>query len=281
MKSLLSFALVALGALALVPAAQATFLVDPAGGTSLSGFSGPGGSDPDDGSLLRSLGGAFNLYGTSYNSIYVQVGGFLSAANGGGFISDRSIGELAGAVPGPVISPFYDDFYFEPPLGDSIVERVTSAYYAVSYSIGGFTDVTAGKQSNFQAALIKSATSLQGRALLAGDIVLSYGVLASTVQNNNFSVGVGTSETNATNAFGVAGGQFATKASFLGNFDASTQALLFRYDPVTGKYIQSLITYQAVPEPSTVAALGLAGVAVFLRRRQGGGTGRSGATPRG
>ncbi len=266
MKSLLSLSLVALGALALVPEAHASFLVDPIGGTSLSGFVGFVGSDLDDGSQLRSLGGAFSLYGASYSSIYVQVGGFLSVADGGGFVADRSVGVLASAVPGPVISPFYDDFYLDPALGDSITENVTSSYYAISYAIAGYFDFTAGHQSNFQAALIKSATNLRGNALRAGDIVLSYGELNSTVQIDNFSVGVGASESNATNAFDAPGGQFTTTASFLSNFDAANQALLFRYDPASGRYAQSLITYQAVPEPSSLAALGLVGAAALRRR---------------
>lgn len=271
MKSLLtlSLSLVALGALALVPKSRAAFLVNPAGGTNLTGFVGFEGSDFDDGSELRSLGGEFSLYGASYSSIYVQVGGFLSVADGGGFVADRSVGVLAGAVPGPVVSPFYDDFYLDPALGDSITEKVTSSYYAISYAIAGYFDLTTGYQSNFQAALIKSATTLRGNALLAGDIVLSYGELNSTVQIDNFSVGVGVSELNATNAFDVPGGQFTTTASFLSNFDAETQALLFRYDPSTGKYGQSLINYQAVPEPSALAVIGLASVAVLCRRLQG------------
>lgn len=266
MKSIASITLLSGALMALAPSARATFLVDPTGGTSLVSSL----SDVDDGSALRSLGGSFSLYGTSYTSLYVQANGFLSTLNGSGFFTDRSVTTLASAVGGPVISPFYDDLYLDTSLGDTLTEKSTASYYAVTYAISGINDFTAGHESNFQAALIKTATVLQNNVLLPGDIVLSYGALGSTVDGNDFTVGVGASSTNGTGAFGVTTGQFATATSFLGNFNPSTQALLYRFNPTTGVYTQSLISYigTPTPEPGALAALGLGAVALVRRRRR-------------
>lgn len=271
MKSLASFALSSLTLLAFAPRAHATFLVDPSGGTALSGFNDddPNAPDPNDGQLSVPLGAAFSFYGASYSSLYVDVDGFLTPSNNGyDFYLDRTVGELADIIPPGVIAPFYDDLYLDPTLGDSIALKSSSAYTAITYAVSGDSDTTAGFESNFQAALITAPTTLQGNALTAGDIVLSYGALDSTVSDSNFSVGVAAGTSNETDAFGVAGGQYATAADFLGNFDPATQALLFRYDAASGTYAQSLITYQAVPEPGTFAALSLAGLALLRRRRR-------------
>ena len=250
--------------------AHATYLVDPTGGTVLSGFNdNDTTSDPGDGQLSVPLGGAFNFYGTSYSSLYVNVNGFITPSNDGyGYYSDRSVGALAGLTAPGAIAAFYDDVYLDTTLNDSITRKATSAYTTITYAISGDSDVTTGHQSNFQTTLVSAPTTLQGNALLAGDIVFSYGALASTIAGSNFSVGVAASAANATNAFGATGGQFATATSFLGNFNSSTQALLFRYNAASSSYTRSLITYQPVPEPATFAALGLGALAFLKRRKQ-------------
>lgn len=271
MKKLIPFSLLASSLLFAAPVAHADLLVDPAGGTSLTSFNDddPLSSDPDDGQQQIALGGAFNFYGTTLNSIYVDVNGFLTPSNNGyGYSADRSVGTLASVITASVISPFYDDLYLDDTLGDTITTKTTADFTAVTWSISGYDDASVGFESVFQAALITAPTTLMGNAFLPGDIVFSYAALNSTVSGDDFSVGVAASSTNATGAFGVGTGQFTTQAGFLGNFDSSTQALLFRADPTGAGYTQSLITYQAVPEPGTFAALGLAGLALLRRRRR-------------
>ena len=245
--------------------ANAALLINPAGGTALS-F----GSDYDDGSVQRDLGGSLPLYGTAQTQLFVQVNGFLSVGDGLDFHNDSSLSALAGGKPSALIAPLYDDLFWNVTIpGEGISESVTAGYYAVTWDIEGTQQQ--GPRSQFQAALFKNATTVNNTAYRAGDIFFSYGGLNVPVASSTLTVGVAQNATNFAAPFGSPDGQFSSTQDLLSNFDPTTQGILFRPDSANGytAAVVPLFRVAVIPEAGAglLAALALPLLAAVARRR--------------
>ncbi len=243
---------------------NAGLLVDPAQGSSV-GFP----SNADDEAVTRNLGGTFSLYGSSITNINVSVNGFLGTTDISGVFADRSIGELAAHVGGPVIAGMYDDLSFG--AGSNVVDQsVANTYYAVTYeSLFGNGDVTPGHITDLQILLIMANTTIDGFNFQQGDIAIGYGQLLHTIRDTTATVGVG-------DGFGFFTGNNTTadgSLTSLNGLPTGNRFLLYR-PVIVNDDEETAITYNvsveatATPEPATflISAIGIAAVALLKRR---------------
>jgi len=240
-------------------AVQAGLLVNPTGGTTI--FAPPA----DDEQTTVSLGGNFNLYGNTINSIKVSSNGYLTTGDGLLF-SDRSIGSLALDSGGLVIAPLYDDLIHTAQSNSLTSGLGTSNYYAVTWSnVQGVDPASTSDQSStFQAVLFLANTVLGSHNFLAGDIAFSYGdlnhlITDSQVLGSTATVGVGKDAANFTGLPTVMDGQIS---SLVGLPDVGY--LLYRGNGNGGYGVAQ------VPEPETLflTALGLAAMRVSRRHKR-------------
>lgn len=243
----------------------AGFIVDPFGGTSV-GFKKGDLAEQQS----RNLGGTFNFFGFAITDINVATNGFLGTDHVEGLNADRSLTELSQTSTGPVIAAFYDLLQFSD--GSSVTDRsVADSYYALTYqSIYGANDLAAGHTSDFQVVLFMADRTIGSFAFHPGDIAISYGTLASTI-DNTFTVGVA-SDTNATGTPTSADGKLANFSTL----PAGPDFLLYRpvVIPDTDgaiRYDVSVESLASVPEPATLALIGLGLVAVGCRKRRSRG----------
>lgn len=233
---------------------QASLLIDPAGGSSITP------SNPDDGSASRNLGGVFDFYGTPVTNVYLQVNGFLSLADSQGLYLDRSITGLAQSASSSVIAGLYDDQIMGP--GSLLSDLSTSSYYAATWqNLFGVQDPSGGT-STFQILLLLNDSTIGGYSFQAGDIAISYGGLGHAT-DGTITVGVAQNGSNGTGTPFSADGQM-TDLSLL---PSGNEFLLYRPNQ-SGGYDVSVAS--AVPEPSSLALMGcgLIGLATYARRKR-------------
>src|SRR5215471_10870789 len=233
--------------LAAAPLSLAGLLVDPSAGTSV-GF--PANADQEE--VTRNLGGTFTLYGIGTTNIHISVNGFMGLANVSFLSADRSLSQLTTAANTQVVAPLYDDFAFGP--GSNVVDQgVANTYYAVTWeSIYGFTHVSPGQTSDFQAVLFLANTTLGGFQFQSGDIAFSYGKLGAPVVDNTFTVGVAGGPANFTGNPSSSDGEL----SDFTKLPSGSSILLYRPLIISGDDGESSVSYSvsiedpiATPEP--------------------------------
>jgi hypothetical protein len=235
-----------LGLMAVAAASQALLVAD--NGTNV----GTG----DDNSYNVTLGGTFQFYGSNITSIGMTTNGYLTTtANPFNYASSWPItgdGEIA---------PFMDDLY-----------SVNAGYYNDHGSTGTYDQFTWNAQHYpgsgnilMQAVLFRSATTISGFNFQAGDIAFSYDAV-SELNGSTFNGNVGLND--GTGSFITApgcGGSQNTFGSALPIFPQTGQFFLFRWDSGRQTYNASL---QGVPEPASMAILGMGALALLRRRRK-------------
>jgi len=211
----------------------------------------------DDTNYNVTLGGSFNLYGTSINSIGMTTNGYLSTAGNAGeyFLSWPTTGDR-------IVAPFLDDLdsrgagYFDDHGSTGAYDQFTwnTQHYSGSGSIV------------MQAVLFRSATTIGGFNFQADDIAFSYDSVSET-QGTLFNGNVGLND--GAGGFIVApgcGGNQDTFGSALPIYPTTGNFFLFRWDSGRQSYTASM--QHAVPEPASMAILGMGALALLRRRRK-------------
>ncbi len=221
------FLLIAPVLLFLPAKSHADLLIDPANGTDI--FT-PKTRSFDDDSLVRKIGGTFDVGGVPITEVAVNVDGHLQS---GKFVADVLDDDLILKGGGP----------------DYIRENVTPDYYTVTWNVRGYAKAAAfpPSLSQFQVTLFKKNATVRGTAYQSGDIVFSYGRLYHNVDTQTFDVSVYDQQGRKIAPFG-GDGSFPTTAQFLSNLSFGRQAILFRREGDT--YTQSLVTLNAASPPA-------------------------------
>jgi hypothetical protein len=251
-------------ALALAPAARAGYIIDPTGGTTL--WSAP--PDHDDDYTTRSLGFTFNLYGQNLTQIGVTVNGNLSSPTNNSWVNS-SLPSNDGVRR---VDALWDDLYLFTGENGSVIERKSSAYYAVTWdNVQRYSDPTSIRYS-FQAVLFGSDTTINGFAFQTGDIAMGYNpinaysasYLTATVGLNEGD-GVGFTPTPGTTDGAVSGSNVNVLPT------GTNQFVLYRPDGAGG-YTASVQEFGVSPVPAPpgfiLAGLGCLGMVGGLRLRR-------------
>lgn len=241
---------------------RADLLVDPAGGTTL--FSDAETHD-DEVVSGRSLGFDFSFFGTHLTAVDVNTNGNLNASEGADFLN-VSLPTLFG----PQICPYWDDLLISAGDGASVVEKRSSGLYSVTWKGLEASPGSVGRNS-FQAVLFGAALSLGGFDFKPGDIAFAYGRLDAPMGEPEGYATLGLDGGDGEHAAVLA--ELPSRNGLLQDSDRSlipTSAgsfVLFRpSSPDT--YEARIVNAAPVPEPSTIAGVGLA-TAASLRRRKG------------
>jgi hypothetical protein len=250
--------LASMAVLAAVVASSQALLVNPSGGTLL--WDGTT-SDHDDDTTTVTPGGTFNLFGTAFTS--------LSVCNNGNLNTLGSNAWTNSAFPltegGMRIAPSWDDMYVYNANGanDYVSHKSGAGYWSVTWSVSHIQSQT--NHSVFQAILFNANTTLGGFNFLANDIAFSYDSYGT----------IGTGDPNATIGVNSGTGSFAVIPGTTDGLITSSNANLVPIYPTTGQFIlfrwggnnYTGSIQSAVPEPASMAALGIGALALIRRRR--------------
>jgi hypothetical protein len=253
----LQLGLTALAFAALAPASQA-FLIDPTGGSTI--WQGGGGTSFDDVGVSRSLGGTF--FG-GITSLTVATNGHLNNYGSTAF-SNLAMPFSAGGL---MIAPNWDDFIVR---GGStgattrVSDRSGTGWYAATFENIEHFATTGVDYNSFQVAMFNANTTIGGFNFLEHDIAFSYLRIDSIVANRNATIGINMGDGSTAYVLpGTSNGVVTSaNANLVPIFSTTNQFVLFRWN---GQSYDGSI--QTVPEPATMAALGLGALALIRRRR--------------
>ncbi len=252
--------------LALGKSASATYLIDPTGGTSLNSLfsitSGGATGELDNGcTAARALGFSFNFFGSPLTSVFVSTNGSVNSAFNS---SNNDVGWSASTGGTQRIAPAWDDYQIK--AGDAVTEKKTAEYYSITWDIHRAS--IASFVYHQQALLIGAGTTIQGFPFLAGDIAFSYNGMDAPFSGATVGLRQSASVFSVPpSGLGVdADGRITSYANPL--YSTGNSFVLFR-DNGAGGYTVTLEAFTSVvPEPGSLALLGLGGVALALRLRK-------------
>lgn len=237
------------------------------GGSQLvaGGVGTPTGGSLDDGYFNVVLGGAASFYGATQASIQISTNGNLNFNNDTTF----SNAGLDSASTVQRLALFWDDWDLRTTAAGTgelwahdTADLFSATYINVSAYAGGPPSAALWSA---QAVIFKNNLNLNGFSFLAGDIAYSYNAIGTV--NTNGTVGVRQSATAWTAApaslGGTANGLFDTTAA--ANLPTDSRFILFRWNAASGAYDASL---QPVPEPASLAILGMGALALLRRRKK-------------
>jgi hypothetical protein len=255
------------------------YLIDPTGGTALTFTAG----DNDNGvTANQALGFNFTLFpgganATTSTNLAASVNGFLVMRVTG--VPTTGIVDSSRGFPIPseqmrIIGAFWDDLVIPAGSTGSVTKQSTANYTAVTWNVyrQGQSGITA-PTTNFQAAVFGAGTTVRGFNFLANDIAFTYNSLPTTPEGGSAAIGLNS---------GFTGVGAAPAAALIGNdaqgrvtgttaiplHNTADQFLLLRPDNVGGYTISIQTLAAAIPEPSTLALLGLGMAGLLVRSRR-------------
>jgi hypothetical protein len=263
--------------LSLEKTASAAFLVDPtltpntnlASPNLFSSSSVGATGELDNGAtkVARPLGFTFPLFGTNISSVFVSINGSLTDVfNASG--TDVAWPSSTGGTTR--IAPAWDNLKLVGP--DKIVESTNANYYAVTWEV---STNGAENKDKMQALLVGGATTIGGFSFLAGDIAFSYNGMNGVPDSSGATIGLRQSNSvyavppNAGTGVGSDGrtGAGTTDYGSAIYSSGSTDFILFRPNG-TGYDVSIQSTLAAIPEPTTLALLGLGMAGLLVRSRR-------------
>ncbi|MEA2553691.1 MAG: hypothetical protein QOJ65_1867 [Fimbriimonadaceae bacterium] len=235
--------------------AHAGLLIAPLGGVTLF-------NSGDDEVIHEDLGGTYNFYGTSHNGIDVSTNGNLNFTGNAGFANVGFPSSSAGAM----IAPLWDDFTLL--TGARVIENKGNGYFAVTWrNVATWWDPNV--RHTFQAVLFNKDRSLGGFDFHAGDIAFAYGPMGDHL-NFDDSATVGVNAGDGSHDTGLPSGATLIDSEHIADLHPDKRDfILYRYN---GSDYD--VSYEhsefVVPEPETMAILGLATLALWKRGRRRG-----------
>jgi hypothetical protein len=209
----------------------------------------------DDSNFSYTLGGNFNFYGAPTNTVGVCTNGFIGSATNFGNVTFPT-------TTAANIAPFWDD-WLSSGAGQGVFGQTTGAtgYDTITWNTGYFSSSNGTGVGTFQAILVRNNSTIQGVNFLAGDIIFNYDSLGT---GGSGTVGLNQGDgVRSVYASGLTGS--ATTSAQVALWTAGRNYYLFRPDG-NGGYTAS--QGAAVPEPASMAALGLGALALLRRRRK-------------
>ena len=234
--------------------AQAGLIFDPFNGESL--FE----NDADDATVRRFLDEDYLLFGTPFASVDVSTNGNLNFNDNVNFQNEGFPSPFADGM----ISPLWDDYIVRP--GSQVLEHDGVGFYAFTWkNVSSWRDENS--RHTFQAVIFAQNQNFGGFDFLAGDIAFAYRSQGKGPNDDDATLGL--------NAFGggiAAGlpgdGKTVLKAD---DFDrlplGKNEFILYRWNG-EGYNVTLQQTQRVVPEPGTMAALGLGAIWLAARRRK-------------
>jgi hypothetical protein len=242
-----AFALLGIGCMA-----QAGLIFNPHNGDSL--FDG----DADDNTVTRFLDEDYFLFDAPFASVDVSTNGNLNFNDNVNFQNEGFPSEFAGGM----IAPLWDDYIMAP--GSDVLEHDGVGFYAFTWkNMASWRD--SNSRHTFQAVLFATDQNFGGFNFLSRDIAFAYRSNGKGPNDEDATVGL--------NAFGgglAAGlpgdGQTLLTGTDFGRLPLGpNEFILFRWNG-EGYNVSLQKTVTVVPEPGTLAALGL-GAAWLVARR--------------
>jgi len=222
----------------------------------------------DDGYWTRPLSPGFDFYcrGTALTTVHVSTNGLMSFGVATTDFSNTALN--VADISTRYVAPMWDDWDLRPATSPLSLAYINDTATHVSFTVQNSRRFAAGASDtgqDYQGLLIKSNVTISGFNFLAGDIAFSYENIGTVATNS--TIGVKYDAVNFTQAPGGSGfGVFDQTAANL--LPVDNRFILFRWNQgnpgQTGQYNASI---QIIPEPASLAALGL-GAALLLRRRR-------------
>lgn len=237
-----------------VASAHAGLILSPLGG--FTEF-----STGDDDVLTQDLGANYQFYGQSFSSIDISTNGNLNFASN----TDFNNVQFPDLSTGAMIAPLWADFTLV--QNSRVIYSQGSGFFGVTWNnVSTFFDQT--QKFTFQALMFNQSQNMGGFNFHAGDIAFAYGGLGGPL-NSQDSGTVGLNKGQGTGDAGLPGtGQtLITSADFPKLEPFKTEFILYRYNGV-GYDVSYEHLNSAVPEPSTMAVIGLGAMGLMRRRRK-------------
>ncbi len=248
--------MIAVGAMVAVGAtsAHAGLILSPLGG--FTEF-----SSGDDDVASQSLGSNYSFYGQSFNSVSISTNGNLNFSGNTDF---ANVAFPSGST-GSMIAPLWSDFVLV--QNSRVIYSQGTGYFGVTWnSVSTFFDQT--QKFTFQTMIFNQNENFGGFNFHSGDIAFAYGTLGGPLNSQNSGT-VGLNNGNGFKSAGLptTGQSLISSADFSKLEPFKTEFILYRYNG-TGYDVSYQHLNSSVPEPGTLAAMGLAAFGLWRQRRK-------------
>lgn len=214
----------------------------------------------DDEVAHQQLNETFTLFGHSFNSIDISTNGNINFSGNDAFQNVAFPSSGAGSM----IAPLWDDFtLFQ---GSRVIAQEGQGWFAVTWrNMATWYDLD--QRHSFQAIVFNTDRSFGGFDFHAGDIAFAYGPMGDRL-NYDDAATVGLNGPGGHFAGLPGTGQTEISSAEIGKLEPfKTEFILYRPDG-DGYDVSYQHTERAVPEPASVAVLGLGMFGLWRARRK-------------